>query len=51
MRLLIAQQNYGDSGLTNYMATIDAARGEYIAHVSTVVIQRGAEWAEVWPAR
>ena len=31
VRLLLAEENYGDSGLSNFMATVDAARGEYVA--------------------
>ena len=31
LRLILAERNYGDFGLTNVMATIDEARGEYIA--------------------
>lgn len=31
LRLLLAERNYGDNGLSNVMATIDAARGQYIA--------------------
>lgn len=31
VKLLIADKNYGDFGLSNVMATIDAAQGEYIA--------------------
>lgn len=31
VRLLLADSNHGDSGLSNFMATVDAARGEYIA--------------------
>ena len=31
IRLLMAAANYGDSGLSNFMATIDAAQGEYVA--------------------
>lgn len=31
VRLLLASSNYGDSGLSNFMATLDATRGEYIA--------------------
>jgi glycosyltransferase involved in cell wall biosynthesis len=31
VKLLLAESNYGDYGLSNVMATIDAARGEYIA--------------------
>lgn len=31
LRLLLAELNYGDYGLSNVMATVDAARGGYIA--------------------
>jgi hypothetical protein len=31
VKLLLPAANYGDNGLSNVMATIDAARGEYIA--------------------
>ncbi len=31
VRLLLASTNYGDRGLSNFMATIDACRGEYVA--------------------
>lgn len=31
LRLLLAERNYGDFGLSNVMATIDSADGEYIA--------------------
>ncbi len=31
VKLILADRNYGDYGLTNVMATIDAAQGEYIA--------------------
>lgn len=31
VRLLLPDVNYGDRGLSNFMATVDAARGEYIA--------------------
>lgn len=31
MKLLLALSNYGDNGLTNFMSTLDAADGEYIA--------------------
>jgi glycosyltransferase involved in cell wall biosynthesis len=31
LRLLLPERNYGDYGLSNCMATIDAAQGEYIA--------------------
>ena len=30
LRLLLADQNYGDKGLSNMMAVLDAAKGEYI---------------------
>ena len=31
VRLLLPDKNYGDRGLSNFMATVDACRGEYIA--------------------
>lgn len=31
VKLLLAERNHGDFGLSNYLATIDACRGEYIA--------------------
>ena len=31
VRLLLADKNYGDSGLSNFMATVDASTGEYVA--------------------
>jgi glycosyltransferase involved in cell wall biosynthesis len=31
IRLLLPEKNYGDRGLSNMLASIDAARGEYIA--------------------
>ena len=31
LRLLLAETNHGDSGLSNFMATVDASRGEYVA--------------------
>lgn len=31
VKLLLAEKNYGDYGLSNVMATIDAAQGDYIA--------------------
>jgi glycosyltransferase involved in cell wall biosynthesis len=31
VKLLFAESNYGDFGLSNFMATVDAASGEYIA--------------------
>ena len=31
VRLLLADKNYGDSGLSNFMATVDASQCDYIA--------------------
>ncbi|MGI9284012.1 MAG: glycosyltransferase family 2 protein [Pseudomonadales bacterium] len=31
VRLLLHDHNYGDYGLSNFMATVDACRGEYVA--------------------
>ncbi|OWK18875.1 hypothetical protein AJ88_03055 [Mesorhizobium amorphae CCBAU 01583] len=40
VKLLRAKSNYGDFGLSNVMATIDAAQGEYVAFSMAMTIGR-----------
>ena len=52
----ISSAGPADGPYVDEQSAIDAAidRAKSLAeagHVSTVVIQRGAEWAEVWPTR
>lgn len=56
VELLLAERNYGDFGLSNFMATIDASRGEYIALMdgddywtSSDKIQRQVDFMDAHP--
>ncbi len=56
VRLLLPEENYGDFGLSNFMATVDACRGEYIAFLdgddfwtSSDKLQRQVDFLDAHP--
>ena len=56
VRLLLPEKNYGDFGLSNFMATLDACRGEYVAFLdgddfwtSNAKLQRQVDFLDAHP--
>lgn len=56
VRLLLHDKNYGDYGLSNFMSTVDACRGEYVAFLdgddfwtATDKLQRQVDFLDAHP--